>query len=422
MKKLVAIATAAVLALTALTAPAGATLVQGDFLAMGDGYLITDTATQLEWLTPYYTRSHVYNDAYIQGLITNYGFRYATAAETLSMLNDNFGNPPVGSPGNAAGYAAAAAYFAIFGLNENVNCSGPPAVPCPRSQGLTADPGSNPNSRKAFGLIQFGSNGWMIVDNPWPESTADTQMGSFLVRAVPVCGNGSLEFGEDCDLGGDNGDADNCCTASCEYRAAGETCRATTSACDPAEECSGASDTCPADGPPAATVGAPKLIVRKLNTPVGDDKLTFKGETSFPPTALAALDPLTSGASLIVEDSTQATVISISLPGGAYDSGTHIGWKVNNAGTRWLYLNPTGLGVLGITKMLVIDKSSVTPGRVLFRVVGKNGAYAVAPGNLPVDVAVYFDPSAGACALASFPGLPFPACAFNAPGSTLKCR
>jgi len=161
---------------------ASAALVKGDFLTPGDGFLITDTSTHLEWLTPYYTKGNAYNDATVQALINTYGFRYATASETLNMINTNFNNP-VGSPGNAAGYTSAENFLNTFGVNAYINCGG---SPCPRTQGRTSDLGVPADTHLAFGMIQIGSNGYLISNNVWSDSSTDTQMGSWLVRSNPV--------------------------------------------------------------------------------------------------------------------------------------------------------------------------------------------------------------------------------------------
>lgn len=65
--------------------------------------------------------------------------------------------------------------------------------------------------------------------------------------ALAVCGDGVIDGGEQCDLGGANGAATSCCTTLCEYRAVGLTCRASAGDCDLIETCDGASATCPAD-------------------------------------------------------------------------------------------------------------------------------------------------------------------------------
>jgi len=61
------------------------------------------------------------------------------------------------------------------------------------------------------------------------------------------CGNGTIDSGEDCDLGSDNGIATSCCNANCRFQPSNTTCRASAGGCDPAEVCGGASDTCPGD-------------------------------------------------------------------------------------------------------------------------------------------------------------------------------
>ena len=84
----------------------------------------------------------------------------------------------------------------------------------------------------------------------------------------PVCGNGIVEAGEECDCGGTAGCGDNpccdpttcqfksgavcddsnddCCT-SCQLSSSSHVCRPSTGECDPQETCSGNSATCPAD-------------------------------------------------------------------------------------------------------------------------------------------------------------------------------
>lgn len=68
----------------------------------------------------------------------------------------------------------------------------------------------------------------------------------------PVCGNGTTEFGEDCDDGVDNGTASSCCLMGCSFRAADEVCGAASGACDLDDTCDGAG-TCVANVEPATT-------------------------------------------------------------------------------------------------------------------------------------------------------------------------
>jgi len=63
--------------------------------------------------------------------------------------------------------------------------------------------------------------------------------------AIPGCGDGILQAGEDCDPG--PGATAGCCDATCHFVAAGTTCRAAAGPCDAAEVCSGTDVACPAD-------------------------------------------------------------------------------------------------------------------------------------------------------------------------------
>ena len=70
-----------------------------------------------------------------------------------------------------------------------------------------------------------------------------------------LCGNGVVDTSatftgitsEQCDQGGLNGTAGSCCTSTCQFRAAGQVCRAVAGVCDVQETCTGAAATCPAD-------------------------------------------------------------------------------------------------------------------------------------------------------------------------------
>src|SRR5262245_4635013 len=72
-------------------------------------------------------------------------------------------------------------------------------------------------------------------------------------KASPVCGDGAIGVGEQCDDGNTaNGD---CCSSTCQFEAAGTICRAAIGPCDVAETCTGSSATCPADAlAPTSTV------------------------------------------------------------------------------------------------------------------------------------------------------------------------
>lgn len=176
---------AACICLAGFSGAASAQLSVGDFLSAGDGYLVTDQLAGMQWLTPFYTRNHVYNDVFVQSIMSSYGFRYATAAEVRSMIDSNFGNPTTSFPGDAAGYASAGAFFQYFGINQTGFCqySGG-LVLCPRTMGLTSDvPFSGVHT--AVGMFQWGSTGYLVSGGNWLDANPPAiQMGSWLVRDV----------------------------------------------------------------------------------------------------------------------------------------------------------------------------------------------------------------------------------------------
>jgi hypothetical protein len=161
-------------------------------------------------------------------------------------------------------------------------------------------------------------------------------------------------------------------------------------------------------------------VIRKLDTPPGDDKLIFRGKATLPVPFNPPLDPLANGVRLLI-DHTAGSVLDITIPGGAFVYPPGIGWKVNRRGTRWIYRNRSLTPVGGIIKILIKDRSATTPGLVQFVVRGKAGAYVVTPTNLPVTGRIVLHPPVEQCAAATFRG-PAPSCAFNASGSTLRCK
>ena len=114
------------LALTTLLMLAGASnvasgqMTAGDLFAPGDRLLVTDHMTGLAWLTPTYTKSHSYNDTFVQGIIASNGFRYATLAEVTDMMRTNFDNDATPDLLDMSG-TEADAFFNLFGANASVD-------------------------------------------------------------------------------------------------------------------------------------------------------------------------------------------------------------------------------------------------------------------------------------------------------------
>ena len=73
----------------------------------------------------------------------------------------------------------------------------------------------------------------------------------------------------------------------------------------------------------------------------------------------------------------------MTIPGGAYNAATKIGWKVNGSGTSWTYKN-SGTCPCQRHPQGAAEGLSSTPGKYKFGVKGKNGNYAVNTANLPL--------------------------------------
>ena len=219
-------------------------------------------------------------------------------------------------------------------------------------------------------------------------------------KSTAVCRGsaGICDVAETCD-----GITDNCPADA--FQPASTVCRASVDTCDIAETCTGSSAACPADtGQPdtdsdtvcdaidncdtiantdqangdsdsfgdacdpctniVPTVPSKtKLILSKILPPATDDKLNFKGFFTAVPNS-PTVDPVTNGLRVLVSDSLGNTPIDVTIPGGAYNPVTKIGWKVNGSGTAWKYKNSTS-PVNGIYKAQLKAYSS-TPGKYKF--------------------------------------------------------
>ena len=167
-----------------------------------------------------------------------------------------------------------------------------------------------------------------------------------------------------------------------------------------------------------------KLIVTGLATPAADDRLRLRGRLTLPSPFSPPLDPMTKGVRILLDDAMGGRPLDVAVPGGAYNYATKTGWKVNPSRTSWKYANGLG-GIQGIVRVTV-RASSAVPGQVDVGASGRNGAYPVAHGAIPVSATVVLDApraTTGQCGRAAFPGPPpAPSCRFNATGSTLTCR
>ena len=174
--------------------------------------------------------------------------------------------------------------------------------------------------------------------------------------------------------------------------------------------------------PSCVPVSTPKIVIGRLDSLPGDQTVTFQGTVTVPLPPSRSFNPLASGAQLRIV-STAGSVLDLPIPGGSFSNPPRRGWKVNAKGTTWTYLDKTLTPPGGIFKVVIQDRSAVSPGRVKFTARGKNGLYTVPSANLPLKGVIVLDLLGGQCGEATFPGpAPAPKCALNRSGSRLTCK
>jgi hypothetical protein len=182
----------------------------------------------------------------------------------------------------------------------------------------------------------------------------------------------------------------------------------------------GRGDACdPCSNLTAAVVEKPQIVLSRLNTPPGDDRLKFKGTLNNVPVT-PAIDPVANGVRVLIDGAPgTGNVLDVTVPGGSYNSSLLTGWKANSSGTTFKYLNK--LGVQGITQVIV--KLNVNePGVVRFTVTGRDGSFGVTPAQLPLTGTFLLDvpiATTGQCGEMSFGDAN---CVMSGTGSTAKCK
>ena len=175
----------------------------------------------------------------------------------------------------------------------------------------------------------------------------------------------------------------------------------------------------PATTCPSAVV-RPKLTISGLDSVAADDVASFSGEVVLP--GAPTINPATTGVRLLMADQ-GGVVVDVTLPGGVYGDPPGFGWKTNSSGTTWKWVDSTSAPASGVSSLSVRDLSSSIPGRVKFRLRGRDGSFPVHLAQLPLSATLYLDAAATGtpCALATFPG-PTPTCSVNGNLSKVTCR
>jgi hypothetical protein len=179
---------------------------------------------------------------------------------------------------------------------------------------------------------------------------------------------------------------------------------------------------CPAACATGGSVADVKLVLKRLDTPPGDDALSFDGRITVTHPFAPPLDPVAVGVGVAIEDATGARALDVIVPGGAYDRVTRVGWKASSSGTSWKFVDGSAHAVGGIVSLSIKDRSRTRPGEIRVRVKGKRGAYAVDTANLPLRGLLVLDPptaETGQCGQATFIA---PAGTCTSDGKSVRCR
>lgn len=184
-------------------------------------------------------------------------------------------------------------------------------------------------------------------------------------------------------------------------------------------------------GPPActildagqqlATTPKPRVNVSRGRYDGIVDTLTANGEFALPPgVAFADLDPDAGGARLEVRNAAGRVVTDLRVQGGLLDPVRKRGWKPNQTGTSWTFVNAQG----SVRRLQVSDRSQgVAGGRVRFSVNVRNGYVPVAPGDEPIRLSLTLgDDAAGAAGHCGASAFVAADCRFNEPGTRLQCK
>jgi len=169
-----------------------------------------------------------------------------------------------------------------------------------------------------------------------------------------------------------------------------------------------------------------KLSLTNLLDSEARHRLKFKGYFLDVPQS-PHIDPAANGVRLLIVDHDGEARIDLTIPGGAYESFTRSGWRVNGSGSAWTYKN-TGSVIPTVNGIEKVQIRTIPGGdrRIRFSVKGKNGFYPIAADDLPLVTTLVIDtPVArtGQCGEAAFPAAP-PAtfsCVALRGGDSVRC-
>ncbi len=176
-----------------------------------------------------------------------------------------------------------------------------------------------------------------------------------------------------------------------------------------------------------ATKPKSRVVLKKINTDTtpDNDGLVATGFFTLPPgLSFADFTPVTDGARVVLTRQDDGTVFDATLPGGAYNPATRVGWRLSGNGKTWKFIDRSDTPVDGIRDIRVADKeNSKFPRRVKVKVKGKKANYPVVNGDEPVQIVVTLGgETAAAQGLCGTSDYQSGDCVWNGKQNKLSCR
>jgi hypothetical protein len=163
------------------------------------------------------------------------------------------------------------------------------------------------------------------------------------------------------------------------------------------------------------SIDEPRLKVSRNGAPIGDESMKLRGSVLLG----ASIDPVANGFTFGVYSLNGTLLYTRTIPPGLSPANGVAGWKVNGTQTKWTYRDANGT-VGGITRVIIQNRSSTTPGLHKVKVLGKENDFQVEPPEIPVQLRLDLGP--GVCATRAFNDVigPPPACQLSL--ARLKCQ
>ena len=162
-----------------------------------------------------------------------------------------------------------------------------------------------------------------------------------------------------------------------------------------------------------------QIKVSKNLAPSGDETLKIKGQFVLS-NLVPPIDPASKGFTFEVIDTQSAQIVLSRFVPAAQ------GWATNSAGTRWTFKDKDNATGTAISKILVRDRSSQTPGLFSVLVRGKSGDFRLQSETLRVVVTLggAVQEAADQCAARAFSDHlgAAPSCELQSGGATLQCK